>query len=120
MAYKTREAIVDNIAAAHRLDMQFSITVIPVDYPRPNFISFDRVRTQALFNYAADCAAHSLAWTTPAQSVRRNQIPRRLNVSGEPACPAAPLTPSHGSIAPSGSSWRALADKLTAALRVIH
>jgi hypothetical protein len=89
LTYKTREAIIDNIAAAKRLGMQFRLTEIPVDYPQASFIDFDQTHMQALFDYAADCAARGLLWLTPAQSVRRNMGLRRTATSNRPACPVA-------------------------------
>jgi hypothetical protein len=77
LTYKTREAIVDNIAAAHRLGMTFSLTEIPADYPQTSFVDFDQQRMRALFDYAADCATRGLLWLTPAQSIRRNMDARR-------------------------------------------
>jgi hypothetical protein len=72
LTYKTREAIVDNIAAARRLGMTFSLTEIPVDYPQTSFVDFNQQHMRALFDYAADCAARGQLWLTPAQSIRRN------------------------------------------------
>lgn len=95
LTYKTREAIVDNIAASHRLGMQFRLTDIPVDYPQTNFIDFDQAHMQALFDYAADCAARGLLWLTPAQSVRRNTVSPRISRSAAPECPATPLGGGH-------------------------
>ena len=89
LTYKTREAIVDNIAASHRLGMDFSLTEIPVDYPQASFIDFDQQHMQALFDYAADCAARGLLWMTPAQSIRRNMGTYLTPESGHPTCPAA-------------------------------
>lgn len=89
LTYKTREAIVDNIAASHRLGMDFSLTEIPVDYPQNSFIDFDQQHMQALFDYAADCAARGLLWMTPAQSIRRNMGTYLTSESGHPTCPAA-------------------------------
>jgi hypothetical protein len=89
LTYKTREAIVDNIAASHRLGMDFSLTEIPVDYPQASFIDFDQQHMQALFDYAADCAARGLLWMTPAQSIRRNMGTYLTPESGQPSCPAA-------------------------------
>ncbi|HTH68240.1 MAG TPA: patatin-like phospholipase family protein [Rhodanobacter sp.] len=89
LTYKTREAIVDNIAAAHRLGMTFNLTEIPVDYPQASFIDFDQQHMQTLFDYAADCAAQGLLWMTPAQSVRRNMGANRAVAPDRPACPAA-------------------------------
>ena len=77
LTYKTREAIVDNIAAAHRLGMTFSLTEIPADYPQTSFVDFDQQRMRALFDYAADCATRGLLWLTPSQSIRRNMDARR-------------------------------------------
>lgn len=92
MTYKTREAILDNIAAAKRLGMQFQLTEIPVDYPVTSFIDFNQAHMLMLFNYAADCAAQGLVWMSPAQSILRNMGARRVGASGDlPACPAAPL-----------------------------
>lgn len=91
LTYKTREAIVDNIAASHRLGMQFHLTEIPVDYPQASFIDFDQAHMQALYDYAADCAARGLLWLTPAQSVRRNMGTNRAVTPGPPACPAAAI-----------------------------
>jgi predicted acylesterase/phospholipase RssA len=93
LTYKTREAIIDNIAAAKRLGMQFRLTEIPVDYPQASFIDFDQAHMQALFDYAADCAARGLLWLTPAQSVRRNMGAHHAAVSDAPTCPAAPDSP---------------------------
>ncbi|WP_426687925.1 patatin-like phospholipase family protein [Rhodanobacter ginsengiterrae] len=94
MTYKTREAIVDNIAAAKRLGMQFHLTEIPVDYPQNSFIDFDQAHMLALFDYAARCAAQGLVWMTPEQSIERNM---RLHhhVESQPAvaCPAPPRAP---------------------------
>jgi predicted patatin/cPLA2 family phospholipase len=104
MTYKTREAIVDNIAMARRLGMQFSLTEVPVDYPQNSFVDFDQARMLALFDYAADCAERGLVWMTPAQSVVRNMGARRSRTSTSPACPAAPLVePFEGSALPAGS-----------------
>lgn len=74
--YKTRRAVVENIAAAKRLGMSFRMTEIPVDYPQKSFIDFDRQHMQALFDYAATCAERGLLWVTPEQSIRRNIIAR--------------------------------------------
>jgi predicted acylesterase/phospholipase RssA len=95
LTYKTREAIVDNIAASHRLGMQFRLTDIPVDYPQTSFIDFDQQHMQALFDYAADCAARGLLWMTPAQSIRRNMGEHPTLSPGLPACPAAAAKPAH-------------------------
>lgn len=92
MTYKTREAILDNIAAAKRLGMQFQLTEIPIDYPVTSFIDFNQAHMLMLFNYAADCAAQGLVWMSPVQSIQRNMGARRVGTSGDlPACPAAPL-----------------------------
>lgn len=93
MTYKTRGAIVENIAAAKRLDMTFRMTEIPVDYPQESFIDFDQKHMQALFDYAADCAAQGLLWMTPQQSIRRNMSTKRAPVSGSLACPAQVTPP---------------------------
>jgi hypothetical protein len=95
LTYKTREAIVDNIAASRRLGMQFQLTEVPVDYPQASFIDFDQAHMQALYDYAADCAARGLLWLTPEQSVRRNMGAHHAPVSGVPACPAAAQASSH-------------------------
>lgn len=95
LTYKTREAIVDNIAAAQRLGMTFHLTEIPVDYPQASFIDFDQPHMQALFDYAADCAARGLLWLTPAQSIRRNMGAHRVPGSGTPKCPATTTNPAH-------------------------
>jgi hypothetical protein len=88
LTYKTREAIVDNIAAAQRLGMQFQLTDIPVDYLQASFIDFDQQHMRALFDYAADCAAQGMLWLTPAQSVQRNMGAPHAAISSHPACPA--------------------------------
>ncbi|KRE86017.1 hypothetical protein ASG75_10810 [Rhodanobacter sp. Soil772] len=93
MTYKTRGAIVENIAAAKRLDMTFRMTEIPIDYPQESFIDFDQKHMQALFDYAADCAAQGLLWMTPQQSIRRNMSTNRAPVSGSLACPAQVTPP---------------------------
>jgi hypothetical protein len=88
MTYKTRGAIVENIAAAKRLGMTFRMTEIPVDYPQENFIDFDQQHMQALFDYAAVCAAQGLLWMTPEQSIRRNMAAKRVPASSNLICPA--------------------------------
>ncbi|WP_350015809.1 patatin-like phospholipase family protein [Rhodanobacter sp. IGA1.0] len=89
LTYKTREAIVDNIAASHRLGMQFLLTEIPVDYPQTSFIDFDQANMLALFDYAARCAAQGLVWMTPEQSIERNMgANHAITASDAPACPA--------------------------------
>ncbi|TPG07322.1 hypothetical protein EAH88_12805 [Rhodanobacter glycinis] len=93
MTYKTREAIVDNIAAAHRLGMTFNLTEIPVDYPQASFIDFDQQHMQALFDYAADCATRGLLWLTPARSIRRNMTAYTAPVTSHPACPVQTTQP---------------------------
>ena len=93
MTYKTREAIVDNIAAARRLGMTFRLTDIPVDYPQDSFIDFDESHMLALFAYAADCAARGLVWMTPGQSIERNMGAH--HVIADPSsvsCPAPPTS----------------------------
>ncbi len=95
LTYKTREAIVDNIAAAQRLGMTFNLTDIPVDYPQTSFIDFGQQHMQALFDYAADCAMRGLLWMTPAQSIRRNMNTYRMAGSTPPACPASTAEPAH-------------------------
>lgn len=93
MTYKTRGAIVENIATAKRLGMTFRMTEIPVDYPQESFIDFDQQHMRALFNYAADCAARGLLWMTPDQSIRRNMTANRAPASASPACPAQAIQP---------------------------
>jgi hypothetical protein len=88
---------VENIAAAKRLGMTFRMTEIPVDYPQESFIDFDQQHMQALFDYAAGCAAQGLLWMTPEQSIRRNMNPRRIAASTTTttnACPALSATPA--------------------------
>lgn len=96
LTYKTREAIVDNIATSARLGMQFHLTEIPADYPQSSFIDFDQAHMQALFDYAADCAAQGLVWMTPTQSIRRNMGARRMlaPTGTVSACPAQPALPA--------------------------
>lgn len=96
MTYKTREAIVDNISAAKRLHMQFSLTEVPVDYLQTSFIDFDQAHMLALFDYAADCAAHGLVWMTPTQSIQRNMNPHRIEVPAKAsdACPVQAAIPT--------------------------
>lgn len=95
--YKTRGAIVENIAAAKRLGMTFRMTEIPVDYPQRNFTDFDQKHMRALFDYAAACAARGLLWMTPEQSIRRNMNSRRKTISTRSAvaCPAQSEIPVH-------------------------
>lgn len=85
--YKTRRAIVENIASANRLGMTFRMTDIPADYPQGGFIQFDQKRMQGLFDYAAECAARGLLWLTPEQSIRRSMVLARAPASGGLACP---------------------------------
>jgi len=94
LTYKTREAIVDNIAASQRLGMAFSLTEIPVDYPQASFIDFDQPHMQALFDYAAGCAAKGLLWMTPAQSIRRNMTAHLAVASAQPGCPLDAADPA--------------------------
>ena len=95
MTYKTREAIVDNIAAARRLGMNLHITEIPVDYPQTSFIDFDQQHMRTLFNYAANCAAQKMVWMTPVESIRHNMGVRSVTTADAPACPAAPVVELH-------------------------
>lgn len=88
MTYKTREAILQNIAAAGRLGMTLRVSEIPVDYPQASFIDFDPRRMRALFDFAAGCAERGHLWLTPAQSVRRNMHPLPQVASQLPACPS--------------------------------
>lgn len=95
MTYKTREAIIDNIGAAQRLGMQFHLTEIPADYPETSFIDFEPKHMQALFDYAARCAAQGLLWMSPTQSIRRNMESYQTSTANPPACPAAALEATH-------------------------
>lgn len=90
MTYKTRETIADTIAFTKRLGMRFRLTEVPVDYPLEGFMDFRPRHMQALFDYAADCAARGLLWLTPAQSIRRNMTPVRATGNHHTACPASP------------------------------
>ena len=89
MTYKTRDAIMENIAAAKRLGMTFLLTDIPVDYPQESFVDFQSTHTRALFDYAAHCAEEGQLWLTPAQSVRRNMRPHQAVEPGYTACPGS-------------------------------
>jgi hypothetical protein len=95
LTYKTRGAIVDNIAESHRLGMKFHLTDIPADYPQSSFIDFDQAHMLALFDYAADCAERGLLWMTPEQSVRRNMVAPGGPGSPAPQCPAATIDTTH-------------------------
>ena len=98
MTYKTRGAIVENIAAAKRLGMSFRMTEIPADYLQESFIDFDQRHMQALFDYAFDCASRGLVWLTPEQSIKRNMSPRRAAASTMAtidACPVQAATGAH-------------------------
>lgn len=91
LTYKTREAIVQDIASAQRLNMQLSLASIPADYPQSNFIDFDQARIRSLFEYASRCSAAGSLWLTPAQSVLRNFSARGINASMSPTCPVPPM-----------------------------
>ena len=91
MTYKTREAIISNLAAAHRLGMHFHMTEIPADYPQANFIDFDPHAMQALFDFASTCAKRGQLWLTAAQSIQRNMHPLVLGDSTPPVCPLQAL-----------------------------
>lgn len=93
LTYKTRETIVDNIAASARMGIQFQLTEIPVDYPLTNFVDFDEARMRKLFDYAADCASRRRVWMTPAESIRRNMHARRSETSEHISCPAPSTAP---------------------------
>ncbi|WP_199100338.1 patatin-like phospholipase family protein [Dyella sp. ASV21] len=87
LVYKTREAVAETIALARQLDMQFEMTLIPMDYPMGTFIDFHPQTMRALFDYAADCAARGRLWVTPEQGLRRNLMARSMPVKGPPSCP---------------------------------
>jgi hypothetical protein len=86
--YMEREAVVRSLAASRRLGMELRITEIPVDYPQTSFLDFRPRSTQALFDYAEDCAERRLLWLTPQQSLRRNMNPRNEPGTTHPMCPA--------------------------------
>ncbi len=88
MTYKTRGAVLENIAAARRMHMQFRMTEIPVDYPQESFVDFDAKHMRALFDYAEDCASRGLLWLTPEQSIRRNMRMHPAIATQPPTCPA--------------------------------
>ena len=87
LTYKTREAIVQDIAAAQRLGMQLSLASVPADYPQSHFIDFDRGSLLALFHYAHRCAAAGTLWVSPTQSVRRNFHARPAQDPAYAICP---------------------------------
>lgn len=86
--YKTREAVINNMAAARRLGMQFQLTLIPSDYPTVDFINFDLRNLQGLFDYAYRCAMLGQVWMSPVQSVRRNMNSPPAPKTGVTECPA--------------------------------
>ena len=94
MTYKTRGAILESIAAARRMHMQFRMTEIPVDYPQESFVDFDSKHMQTLFDYAEDCASRGLLWLTPEQSIRRNMSVHPTVANQPPTCPAPAVHPA--------------------------
>lgn len=93
MTYKTRSAILESVAAARRMHMQFRITEIPVDYPQDSFVDFDSKHMQALFDYAEDCAARGQLWLTPEQGVRRDMSVHPAVANEPPTCPSQATQP---------------------------
>ncbi len=89
MTYKTREAIIDNIAAAKISAMQFRLTAIPMDYPNSSFINFEPAHMHALFIYGRDCAVRGMAWTTPTQFSDQQTSSPQQHPPGVTACPGA-------------------------------
>jgi predicted acylesterase/phospholipase RssA len=100
LTYKTREAIVQDIAAAQRLDMQLSLASIPADYPQSHFIDFDQASLLALFRYARRCAAAGALWVSPSQSVLRNVRARPADSAAVAACPVSSSPPEPRSASP--------------------
>lgn len=94
MTYKTRSALLESVAAARRMHMQFRVTEIPVDYPQESFVDFDSKHMQALFDFAEDCAARGLLWLTPEQGVQRDMSVHPAVANQPPTCLAAATHPA--------------------------
>jgi hypothetical protein len=89
LTYGTREAVVRMVELTHRLQMQFRMTEIPVDYPALSFTDFRPQYMREVFAYGETCAARGELWISPEQSLRRNMHPLPPGESGAPRCPAA-------------------------------
>jgi len=69
MRHMSRRDIGIAAAFAQRHRMNLHLTEIPVSYPFPGLLDFRASTIQALFNYAAACAANGHLWTTVDQDI---------------------------------------------------
>jgi predicted acylesterase/phospholipase RssA len=89
MKHISRRDIGIAAAFALRHGMSFHFTEIPVDYPFPGLLDFRAPTIQALFNYAAACAASGHLWTTIDQSMNATEGEPGIEIDGSRArCPA--------------------------------
>ena len=59
-------------ALSQRYGMTFRFSYIPLDYPFRGVLDFRKQPMQALYRYAAGCAAGGQLWTTPEQAMSRD------------------------------------------------
>jgi predicted acylesterase/phospholipase RssA len=73
MKHISRRDIGIAAAFAQRHGMTFRFTELPVGYPFPGLLDFRAATIQALFNYAAKCAANGRLWISDDQRIERSE-----------------------------------------------
>jgi hypothetical protein len=73
MKHISRRDIGIAAAFAQRHGMNFRFTELPVGYPFPGLLDFRPATIQALFNYAAKCAASGRLWISDDQRMVRTE-----------------------------------------------
>jgi predicted acylesterase/phospholipase RssA len=91
MKHISRRDIGIAAAFAQRHGMRFRFTELPAGYPFPGLLDFRPATIQALFNYAAKCAASGRLWISDDQRIVRTE--NKL-VADQPfaQCPAGQST----------------------------
>lgn len=82
LMHAMRTALELNVEFARLYDMNLQFSRIPPGYPYQGPLNFQPSAMQALFDYAARCAANGQFWTTPEQLLPRIEQPL-----GPAACP---------------------------------
>lgn len=73
MKHISRRDIGIAAAFAQRHGMNFRFTELPVGYPFPALLDFREATIQALFNYAAKCAASGRLWISDNRRIERSE-----------------------------------------------
>jgi hypothetical protein len=73
MKHISRRDIGIAAAFAQRHGMAFRFTELPVGYPFPGLLDFRAATIQALFNYAAKCAANGRLWISDDRRIERSE-----------------------------------------------